>query len=86
MAALKITSKRQATFPLEACAALRINPGDVIEIESRMLDGEEVWLLRPQKQPERRWLGCLAAKSNVSEHSMDRIRESIAGGRKREGV
>ena len=84
MPALKLSTKRQATFPVEACEALRIGPGDVIEMESRVLDGEEVWLLRPRKQPDRPWLGCLGSKTEAAEHSMERVRENIVIGRRKE--
>ena len=84
MPALKLSTKRQATFPVEACEALRIGPGDVIEMESRVLDGEEVWLLRPRKQPARPWLGSLGSKTAAAEHSMERVRESIVAGRQKE--
>lgn len=85
MPQIKLTSKRQVTFPKEACDALRVNPGDIIEMESRIVDGEKVYILRP-KSHERPWLGCLAGKIKpVTDYSMDAIRESIARGRRQTG-
>lgn len=85
MAQIKLTSKRQATFPKEACEALRVVPGDVIEMEPGIVDGQKVYILRPKKV-ERRWLGFLKDKAKkVDDHSMEAIRESIVAGRKRTG-
>lgn len=81
MPSLKLTSKRQATFPQETCEALRVGPGDVIELEARVIEGERVWLLRP-KSPSRPWLGMLRGKAKpVADHSLEAIRESIRQGR-----
>ena len=85
MPALRLTSKRQATFPVETCEALRIGPGDTVELEPTLIDGERVWLLRPRRLPKRPWLACLRGKTAVSNHSMEAIRRSIAAGKRRNG-
>jgi AbrB family looped-hinge helix DNA binding protein len=83
MAILTLTAKRQATFPKEACETLGLKPGDTIELEPRTEDGEKLWVLRPRPVQARDWVGCLAAAfSDVTDHSMEAIRTSIAAGRK----
>ncbi len=85
MPQIRLTSKRQATFPKEACEALRVVPGDLIEMEPGIVDGQKVYILRPKKV-ERPWLGFLTGKiGKVDDHSMEAIRESIAAGRKQSG-
>ena len=83
MATLTLTSKRQATFPKEACKSLGLKPGDVIELEPRAEGGEQVWVLRPQRGRSRHWVGCLGARAKkVTDHSLEAVRESIVAGRK----
>ena len=86
MPSLKITAKRQATFPVETCDALRIGPGDIVDVEPRVIDDEQVWILRPRKTPDRSWIGSLRDQARAQDHSMESIRRSIAGGRKKEGL
>lgn len=83
MSAITLTTKRQATFPVQVCNDLNLRPGDVIELEPAELAGERVWVLRPQKPLQRPWLGCLAGKTAVTNHSLDAIRASVAAGRKK---
>ena len=85
MPTIKLTSKRQATFTKEACEALGVGPGDTIELERGVVDGRNVFILKPKK-PARPWLGYLKGKiRNVEDHSMEAIRASIVKGRKRTG-
>lgn len=86
MPSVRITTKRQATFPLETCEALRIGPGDIVDVEPRMIGGERVWVLRPRPAPDRSWVGGLKGSIQSEDHSMDSIRRSIAAGRRKEGV
>ena len=86
MPSLKITAKRQATFPVETCDALRIGPGDIVDVEPRVIDDEQVWILRPRKTPDRSWIGSLRDQARAQDHSMESIRRSIAEGRKKEGL
>ena len=83
MSAITLTTKRQATFPVQVCDDLNLRPGDIIELEPAELAGERVWVLRPQKPPQRPWLGCLAGKTAVTNHSLDAVRASIAACRKK---
>lgn len=86
MPSVKITAKRQATFPLETCEALRIGPGDIVDIEPRMIDGDRVWVLLPRAAPDRSWVGALKDQARNQDHSMDSIRASVALGRQKEGA
>jgi len=79
---IKLTSKRQATFPVDLCESLGIGPGDELVLTPRVEDGEQVWMLRKNSTPERDWLGSLNQFArHVSDHSIESIRESIARGR-----
>jgi len=83
MPSLTLTSKRQATFPVQLCEELNLRPGDTIDVEPAEVAGERVWVLRQRRAPQRPWLGCLSRKTTVGEHSMEAIRTSIAAGRRR---
>ena len=83
MTTLRMTSKRQATFPKETCESLGLKPGDVIELEARAEGSAKVWILRPRPARRREWVGCLGSRARkVADHSMEAIRASIAAGRK----
>jgi len=81
---IRLTSKRQATFPRELCEALELEPGDELELVPRIEDGEKVWVIHRKREPDRSWLGCLKKYGEaVSNHSLESIRESIRAGRSR---
>jgi len=81
---IKLTSKRQATFPAEVCESLQVGPGDEIELIPRVEEGRKVWLLRPKTAPLRPWFGVLRRYAErVESHEMEDVRKSIAEGRKR---
>ena len=42
---VKITSKRQVTFPAQVLAALQVKPGDRLEL----IEGPDGYLLRPRR-------------------------------------
>ena len=81
MATITLTAKRQATLPKEVCEELHIEPGDRLNIERQVIDGESVWVLRPGKV-DWSWMGSVSVSEGTS-HDMDDIRKSIARGRKR---
>ncbi len=81
MAAIKLTAKRQATFPRQICDALRVGPGDQLVVEPQVLDDETVWILRPKKA-DWSWVGSVHVPANAS-HDMDQVRASVARGRGR---
>jgi len=59
MALIKLTSKRQATFPAEVCRQLGVSPGDTLELEAILHQEETVWILKPSKQCRPSWFGRL---------------------------
>ena len=83
MATIKLTSKRQATFPKQLCDQLNIEPGDELNVETRVIDGETVWVLRP-RSIDWSWVGSLPIPASTS-HDMDDVRASIARRRKTHG-
>lgn len=85
MKTIKLTAKRQATFPRELCEGLGLEPGDEIELVAKSEKGEPCWMLKKRKAPARDWIGSLRRfASDGKDHSMDAIRGSIAAGRKGE--
>ena len=81
-ATVRLTSKRQVTFPAEVCENLGIKPGDELELIPRTEGGERFWVLQKRESPSRPWLGSLKAYAkNAQDHSMEGIRESIRKGR-----
>lgn len=83
MSKIKLTSKRQATFPSKVCRELGVVPGDVLELRAAEVDGENVWLLKPAAKPRYKWIGSLQryAGNAGGDHSMEAIRKSVAKGR-----
>ena len=82
---MTLTSKRQATLPVETCESLGVGPGDLLELQARTEDGERLWVIRPHPARLRRWVGSLAGKVKpVTSHVMRDIRRSIAAGRGKE--
>jgi bifunctional DNA-binding transcriptional regulator/antitoxin component of YhaV-PrlF toxin-antitoxin module len=79
MRAMKITSKRQATLPLELCEALGIEAGDTVRLERRMVDGESVWVLRGP-QVDWSWFGAARRHARGKDHRWPRVKGSIARG------
>jgi bifunctional DNA-binding transcriptional regulator/antitoxin component of YhaV-PrlF toxin-antitoxin module len=75
---LKMTTKRQVTFPVEVCEALGLAPGDEVALESHACQGGPVWVLRPARPRDRRWLYALRRYAEGKEHSLEAIRESIS--------
>jgi bifunctional DNA-binding transcriptional regulator/antitoxin component of YhaV-PrlF toxin-antitoxin module len=64
---IKLTSKRQATFPAEVCKQLGIDDGDTLELQPLRYKRETVWVLKPIARLNRPWIGCLrkyAKKAN----------------------
>jgi bifunctional DNA-binding transcriptional regulator/antitoxin component of YhaV-PrlF toxin-antitoxin module len=59
MARIKLTSKRQATFPAEVCRQLGVGPGDTLELEAIRRRSGTAWLLKPATSGHPAWLGRL---------------------------
>ena len=81
MVRVKVSSKRQVTFPRRVCESLGLETGDEIVLEPRMEAGREVWELRPAKANTRPWLGALKEFGTGKKHGINAVRESIARGR-----
>ncbi|NQT54561.1 AbrB/MazE/SpoVT family DNA-binding domain-containing protein [bacterium] len=83
MPTIKLTSKRQATFPRAVCEEMNLRPGDRIELEPAEVDGQQVWVLRPKEPLEMPWFGRFREYARGKPHDMKSIRKSIAEARKR---
>ena len=81
MQALKMTSKRQVTFPVKVCEELKIRIGESILIDKREIDGSPAWVLMPTKQEDKVWFGAFKEYAKGKSDELSDIRDSI--GRKR---
>lgn len=81
MLKIKLSTKRQATFPKSVCEALGLEPGDEIMLVHNGEGAEESWTLRPSKGRARAWLHQLKPYAQGKDHSMESVRASIAKGR-----
>lgn len=77
---IKLTSKRQATFPAALCRELGVRPGDKLVLERREVDGEPAWLLR-KPHPDWSWAGSLREYGRGRSHDLEAIERSIERGR-----
>jgi len=79
---IKLTTKRQATFPAKVCEQLGLKPGDEIDLKPRVDNGKQLWVLQKRCTPPRPWLGSLRAYAkNASGHSIKSMRDSIVRSR-----
>jgi bifunctional DNA-binding transcriptional regulator/antitoxin component of YhaV-PrlF toxin-antitoxin module len=79
---VRLTSKRQATFPVRVCQALDVRPGDELALEQgRDADGSTVWRLKPVAPRARPWMGRLRRYAAGKSHAMETVRASIARAR-----
>ncbi|MBM4034774.1 MAG: AbrB/MazE/SpoVT family DNA-binding domain-containing protein [Planctomycetes bacterium] len=90
MASARMTAKRQITLPHALCEQMGLKRGDRLALEKRVVDGEELWVLRRAPiagnglpPPDFSWFGCLRRYAKGKSHSMDAIRKSIAKAKKR---
>ncbi|MEP6821020.1 MAG: AbrB/MazE/SpoVT family DNA-binding domain-containing protein [Chthoniobacterales bacterium] len=81
MPTIKMTAKRQATFPSDVCAALGVKPGDRIALEEQTLEGERVWVLKPVRTENRPWLFSLAKYAKNAGQPWTRERDGDETGR-----
>ena len=79
---IKMTTKRQATFPRQLCEEMRLEPGHAIQVEPATLDGRRVWVLSaPPEQPNMDWVGSLRRHATGSKPlSMEAVRAKIVEG------
>ena len=78
MLKIRVSAKRQATFPKQVCASLGIQSGDDLLLDRRIENDKKVWVLSPAKEASRPWLGSLREFASDKAHDMDCVRESIA--------
>jgi bifunctional DNA-binding transcriptional regulator/antitoxin component of YhaV-PrlF toxin-antitoxin module len=76
MTTIKLTTKRQATFPSRLCEDMGIGPGDELIIENRIIDGQLVWVMR-SPQDRLSWMGALNKYARGKSHDLKDIRRSI---------
>ena len=74
---LKLTSKRQATFPVALCEELGVHPGDELKLERQILNGEATWVIQAKKKPGMPWFGALRDYATGRSHDMPSIRTTI---------
>jgi len=74
---VRLTSKRQATLPVQLCEELGVKPGDEIILERQKSKDEITWLLKPKKKTQSRWFAQLKKYAKDKEHDMASIRGSI---------
>jgi bifunctional DNA-binding transcriptional regulator/antitoxin component of YhaV-PrlF toxin-antitoxin module len=77
---IKLISKRQATFPVQVCRELGIQPGDELVLERKKIDEGYVWILRLKSRRPQTWFGRLNKYASGKRHDMEDIRESIGFG------
>ena len=78
MSLIKLTSKRQATFPAELCRQLGVGPGDSLILEAVDHDSEAVWILKPAHRERPSWFGRLKHYSRKSSEPWSRERHGDA--------
>ena len=76
---VKLTSKRQATFPVQLCQDLGVTAGDDLILERKKIGGEIAWLLKPRKKTGSKWFGSLQKYAAGKDHEIESIRSSIGG-------
>jgi bifunctional DNA-binding transcriptional regulator/antitoxin component of YhaV-PrlF toxin-antitoxin module len=81
MSLIKLTSKRQGTFPVEVCRQLGVGPGDSLRIESIGEGDDRVWVLKPAKEVRPAWLGRLKRYAAKASEPWERERHGEATGR-----
>ena len=74
---IKLTSKRQATFPAQLCRELGINVGEELILERKEIEGDIAWIIKPKKRVSIKWFGGLIKYAQGKEHSIESIRNSI---------
>ncbi len=74
---IRLTSKRQATFPVKLCRELGIKPGDDLILERKRIGKDFIWILKPKKTIESKWFASLNKYAGNKDNSMETIRASI---------
>ncbi|MBW1894561.1 MAG: AbrB/MazE/SpoVT family DNA-binding domain-containing protein [Deltaproteobacteria bacterium] len=74
---IRLTSKRQATFPVQLCRELGIEAGDDLILERKKIGKDFAWILKPKKKIESKWFASLKKYAKDKDNSMESIRASI---------
>jgi len=74
---VRITSKRQATFPAQLCKELGVGPGDDLLLERIKIGDAITWTLKPKKNRHSGWFAGLHKYAVNKKHDMESIRGSI---------
>ncbi len=74
---IKLTSKRQATFPVQLCKELGVKVGEELLLERKEIDGDIAWIIKPKKVVSKKWFGALKKYTQGKEHDIESIRASI---------
>jgi len=84
MQALRMTSKRQVTFPARVCEELGVTAGDTLLLEKTQNKGSKAWVIRPRRRRKETWFKGLQKYAAGKRHSMRSVRQSIAKSMKEE--
>ena len=82
MSTIRLTTKRQATFPKSLCDDMGLRKGDVLQVEAATQKGKRIWFLRPTPARDMSWFGRFRRFASGKVHEMQAVRRSIARGRK----
>jgi len=74
---IKLTSKRQATFPVQFCRELGVEPGDDLILERKKIGKTFVWIIKPKKNIDCSWFAALNKYAKDKDHNMKAIRTSV---------
>ena len=74
---IKLTSKRQATFPAALCRELGVKPGDELVLERQSRENQVTWVLKHPAVESAPWFACLRAYGAGKKHDLESIRRSI---------
>jgi len=77
MRTLKMTSKRQVTFPMGVCEDLGVSAGESLVLERIESHGHTAWAIRPYKRRKESWFGRLRDYAIGKQHDMPSIRRSV---------
>ncbi|MBI2922773.1 MAG: hypothetical protein HYY18_17100 [Planctomycetes bacterium] len=83
MEPIKMTSKRQVTFPRSLCEELKLTPGCRIQLVRRVVRGRVEYVLVPP-EPDWSWVGAARKYAKGKSHRWSDIEKSISRGMGRE--
>ena len=75
---IKLTSKRQATFPVQLCRELGVEAGDELILERKKIGTTFAWIITPPKKNiDCSWFAALNKYAKGKDHNMKSIRTSV---------